>query len=163
MFVPDKSKQRDQDSSEETAAEAVNLKHDLDLQRLLRESHLLDRSFNSTLSHAHHHRAIDLRVQSLGAKSSLFNQEKMPLAHRRGIIMKANQKEATRRKEAKESGIILEKQSTASNITSVRRERGIGGPTIGKFNGGTLKLSRKDINDIQGPERSQRMARKRRR
>jgi Domain of unknown function (DUF4602) len=162
MPMSDKYKKQDQDSTEETAAEAINLKHDLELQRLLKESHLLDRSSNSSLSHTHRHKAIDLRMQSLGAKSSLFRQEKMPLAHRRGIVAKASQKEATRRKEAKENGIILEKEATARNGKSVRRERGIGGPTIGKFEGGTLKLSRKDIDDIQGPKRSQGIARKRR-
>ena len=162
MLVPDKHKKHDQDSTEERAAEVVNLKHDLDLQRLLKESHLLDRSSDSTLSHSDRHRAIDLRMQSLGAKSSLFTQDKMRLAHRRGILIKANQKEATRRKEAKENGIILEKQATETNRKSVSRARGIGGPAIGKFEGGTLKLSRKDIDDIQGPGSSQRIARKRR-
>ena len=161
MSVSHKHQKQNEDSTE-TAAEAINLKHDLDLQRLLKESHLLDRSPSPALSHTHRHRAIDLRMQSLGAKCSLFTQEKMPLSHRRGIIAKAKQKEATRRKEAKENGIILEKEATARKGKGVRRERGIGGPAIGKFKGGTLKLSRKDINDVQGPKRNMGISRKRR-
>jgi hypothetical protein len=86
----------------------------------------------------------------------------MPLSHRRGIVAKAAQKEATRRKEAEENGIVLEKQSKATNAKNVRRERGVGGPTIGKFKGGTLRLSRRDINDIEGPQRNANVFRKRR-
>jgi Domain of unknown function (DUF4602) len=158
-----KNQKKDLDSSEETGAEAINLKHDLELQRLLKESHLLDRSSESTLTHTNHHKAIDLRMQSLGAKTSLFTQSKMPLSHRRGIIAKASLKEATRRKEAKENGIVLEKEVKARNGKSVRRERGVGAPTVGKFQGGTLKLSRRDISDIEGPRKTQRVAGKRRR
>lgn len=160
--VSHKHKKQDEGSGEETAAETINLKHDLDLQRLLQESHLLDRSPNPTLPHSHRHRAIDLRMQSLGAKSSLFAQEKMPLSHRKGIVAKAKQKEASRRREAKENGIILEKETTARKGKGVRRERGIGGPAIGRFSGGTLELSSKDINDIQGRQRIAGTCRKRR-
>lgn len=137
----------------ESAAESINLKHDLELQRLLKESHLLDGS-SGPLTHTQRHKAIDLRMQSLGAKTSLFTQAKMPLSHRRGIIAKAAQKEAKRRKEAKENGIILEKEARQRHVKSVKRDRGVGGPTVGKFKNGELKLSRRDIRDIQGSERS---------
>lgn len=102
-------------------------------------------------------------MQSLGAKSSLFTQVKMPLSHHRGIIAKAKQREASRRKEAKENGIVLEKKSKEGSAKNVRRERGVGGPAIGKFKDGTLKLSRRDVSDIQGPQKGQGTARKRRR
>jgi Domain of unknown function (DUF4602) len=150
-------------SKEETKAEAINLRHDLELQRLLRESHLLEKSSSSTFTHTQRHKVIDLRMQSLGAKSPLFAQAKMPPSHRRGIVAKASKKEASRRKDAKENGIILEKEAKERNAKSGRRERGVGGPTIGKFKDGTLKLSRRDVSDIQGSQRSQRGSRKRRR
>ncbi|KAF2496576.1 hypothetical protein BU16DRAFT_437211, partial [Lophium mytilinum] len=91
--------------------EAGNLKNDLALQRLLRESHLLDTSNATqslTLSGSNRHKAIDLRLQSLGSKTSILTQESMPMSHRKGISAKAAVKEAQRRKEAKENGIILE-------------------------------------------------------
>lgn len=144
---------QDQSVSEETAAEAVNLKNDLELQRLLKESHLLDAGSGSTLTHIHRHKAIDMRIQSLGGKFSLFTQSKMPPSHRRGIAAKAQLRESNRRKEAKENGIILEKEAKSKRSRKTKRDRGIGGPAIGKFQGGTLKLSRKDISSIRGQQK----------
>ncbi|KAL2368623.1 hypothetical protein RJ035_007761, partial [Blastomyces gilchristii] len=147
-------------TTEDQAMDAENLKNDLALQRLLKESHLLDSADDLNPTGAKRHRAIDLRMQSAGAKSSIFSQTKMPMSHRKGIIGKASKKEEARRREAKENGIILEKpsfstvgkkQSGSGGGSAMRRERGIGGPSIGKFTGGTLRLSKKDISDIQGP------------
>lgn len=76
----------------------------------------------------------------------------MPMAHRKGIAAKGAEKEGVRRREAQENGIILEK-ATKKKTAAARRERGIGAPTVGKFEGGMLKLSRKDVADIQGPKK----------
>ena len=144
---------KEPDDDEES--EAVNLKHDLDLQRLLKESHLLEQAKLSSVPGSHRHKAIDMRMQTLGSNSSLFHQEKMPLSHRKGILAKTAAREAMRRKEAKENGIILEK-NTGSGKSShrPRRERGVDAPAVGKFRGGTLNLSKHDVLDIQGPGRS---------
>lgn len=80
----------------------------------------------------------------------------MPMAQRRGIAAKAAGKEESRRKEAKENGIILEKVTGEKKRNISRRERGIGAPTIGRFKGGMLKLSKKDVVDIEGPKKSRR-------
>ena len=74
----------------------------------------------------------------------------MPLSHRRGIVSKATEREAKRRHEAKENGIILEKAKKLKITAEVKREKGIGAPAIGKFKGGMLKLSKKDVADIEG-------------
>lgn len=144
-------------SDEDDASEAANLKHDLALQRLLKESHLLDpgtfSAKNSAPEGKGRLKALDLRLQGLGARSSLSTQEKMPIAHRKGIQSKAGGREAKRRKEAAENGVILEKAKHASVKDSKRRERSVGGPTVGKFRGGTLRLSGKELRDIQGPKR----------
>lgn len=73
----------------------------------------------------------------------------MPLSHRRGISAKNASREANRRKEAAENGIILEKQKFAAN-SQKKRDRGIGGPGVGKFKGGTLKLNSRDVRSIEG-------------
>ncbi|KAK1088513.1 pre-rRNA processing and 40S ribosomal subunit assembly [Friedmanniomyces endolithicus] len=117
-------------TSAEDEAETSNLKHDLALQRLLKESHLLDHS--STKNSA---------VVPEGKKT-------MPLAHRKGIKAKAAGRETARRKEAVENGVILEKVRTSAQPQK-RRERGIGAPSIGKFRGGTLKLSSHDVKSIE--------------
>ncbi|KAF2484712.1 hypothetical protein BDY17DRAFT_323546 [Neohortaea acidophila] len=144
--------------------EVTNLKHDLALQRLLKESHLLDpESFQSgssgastpTTSGKTRLKALDLRLQDLGAKHPATQQQRMPLSHRKGIAAKAAGREQQRRKDAVENGVILEKARSAGVAGSAkgpvkRRERGIGGPTVGKFKGGTLRLSERDVRAIQG-------------
>jgi hypothetical protein len=140
------------DSDDDNTAE--NLKHDLALQRLLRESHLLDSASDLAPTGKNRLKALDLRMQALGAKTSLYKQEKMPSSHRRGIKAKAVTKEEKRRREAKENGIILEKPAPkVSKSSGGRRERGVGGPTIGKFAGGTLNLGKRDLMTMQGPKR----------
>ncbi|KAK5942027.1 pre-rRNA processing and 40S ribosomal subunit assembly [Knufia obscura] len=135
---------------EDDPIDKLNLKHDLDLQRLLKESHLLEKSKVSKTPAKERQMALEMRLQALGAKTSVLTQESMPRSHRIGITKKADQKEARRRREAKENGVILEKASSKSN-KNVRRQRGVDVPGVGKFSGGTLKLSRKDVASIQGP------------
>ena len=133
--------------------EMEHLKNDLKLQRLLQESHLLDRQ--SSLSHSgkHRHKAIDLRLQRLGAKSSILTQDKMPMSHRKGILAREKEREQVRRKEARENGIILEKPSQPVRKKMKRREKGIDDPGMGTFKGGMLKLSKRDLSSIKGPHR----------
>jgi hypothetical protein len=77
----------------------------------------------------------------------------MPPSHRKGIVAKKKEKEEFRRREARENGIILEKVSMKGRGGGERkRERGVGGPGVGKLVGGTLRLSKKDIYDIEGPK-----------
>ncbi|KAA8643112.1 uncharacterized protein ATNIH1004_009874 [Aspergillus tanneri] len=130
--TPSKTKKDDDDR----ANDADNLKNDLALQRLLKESHLLESASE---------------LGPTGAKTSLYHQN-MPSSHRRGIKAKAEQKEEKRRREARENGIILEKP-VPKKASNGRRERGVGGPSVGKFAGGTLNLSKRDISAIQGPRR----------
>ncbi|CZT08704.1 uncharacterized protein RAG0_13721 [Rhynchosporium agropyri] len=139
---------------DEDASEAANLKKDLALQRLLSESHLLESSNNPTLNGNNRHKATDLRLQALGSKESILRQEKMPMSHRKGIISKASEKETKRRFDARENGIILEKAKMVKKDIAGKRDRGIGAPAVGRFNSGTLRLSKKDIYDIEGPKRT---------
>lgn len=138
--------------------EKDNLKNDLALQRLLAESHLIQ-SGQDSLSHTGkaHHKATDLRLQALGAKTSVFTQAKMPLSHRKGMIKKSADKEETRRREARENGIILErikgKGASKERRPQDRRERGVGAPAVGRFEGGTLKISKRDVYEIEGPKK----------
>lgn len=74
------------------------------------------------------------------------------MSHRKGINAKKEMLEDKRRREARENGIILEKPSLKKKAPQGRRERGVGAPSVGKFAGGTLRLSKKDLDDIQGPK-----------
>ncbi|CAI6333435.1 unnamed protein product [Periconia digitata] len=148
------------DSSDPTEVE--HLKNDLALQNLLRESTLLS-THNPTYSTratdapakpssiSTRHKIADMHMQSLGAKGSAFAQKNMPMSQRKGITAKAKLREDLRRKEAKENGIILErdtKKKKAPSSLAQRRDRGVGGPSVGKFKNGTLTLSKKDVASI---------------
>lgn len=146
-------------TTDDDAGDSANLKNDLALQKLLRDSHILSASSSgastpTTLltTGAARHRSTDLHLQSLGAKGSVFTQKKMPMAQRKHMVSKAKLGEQKRRHDAREAGIILEKEKrVASAERERRRERGVGGPSVGKFRGGTLTLSKKDVRGITGP------------
>lgn len=129
----------------------INLKNDLELQRLISESHILDASKRDQNT-SYRPRILDMRLRSLGSKKSFLEQEKMPMSHRKGITAKGAERELRRRQEAKENGIILEKakRPEKSAATEAKRLRGVGGPSVGRFKGGTLSLSKRDVADIKG-------------
>jgi hypothetical protein len=79
------------------------------------------------------------------------------MAHRKGIIDKRVAREEKRRREAKENGIVLERKGGKER----RRGRGKGegeidGPGVGKWRGGMLRLSGRDVRDIEGPKERER-------
>lgn len=143
-----------QKSTDPDSSEAINNKNDIALQRLLKESHLLDpgsfKSDSSTQSGSGRLKALDLRLKDLGAKESLAQQQKMPLSHRKGIVIKAASRETKRRDQAVENGVVLEKVRHASGGKRFR-EKGVGGPAVGRMKGATLKISSRDLRSIQGP------------
>lgn len=136
-------------------SDAQNLKKDLALQRLLKESHLLDHKSPSSPYGQNRHKAIDLRLQELGTKSSLYHQRNMPMSQRKGIAAKASGREESRRKEAKENGVILARATKGKkDIIDTKRQRGIGAPSVGRFKGGMLTLSKRDVIEIQGRKKT---------
>lgn len=82
----------------------------------------------------------------------------MPLSHRKGINAKKEMRETDRRREAKENGIILERAAMKKSNNPLgpqsKRERGICGPSVGRFSGGALRLTKQDVASITGPKRS---------
>ncbi|KAH0608251.1 uncharacterized protein H6S33_002303 [Morchella sextelata] len=142
--APAKRPSSDPDSEEDTTAEAHLLQNDLALQRLLRESHLLDENLEATGKNRL--KAIEARVQALGGKD--LTKHKMPMADRVWMEKSRKAKEEKRRREAREAGVVLEREVRVKKEVK-RRERGFG-PSVGKFRNGTLVLSRRDVMDIEG-------------
>ncbi|KAH7122486.1 hypothetical protein B0J11DRAFT_340450 [Dendryphion nanum] len=152
--APNPPPKRSKDPADLT--ETAHLKNDLALQRLLRDSHILSSTSTSTsgtstptisATGSARHKSTDLHLLSLGAKTSLQKQKNMPMSHRKGITAMATHRENVRRKDARDNGIVLEKEKRAKKFGG-ERERGIGGPDVGTFKGGMLKLSKKDVADI---------------
>ncbi|CAZ84767.1 unnamed protein product [Tuber melanosporum] len=147
--LPTKSK-KSSDDEEDPRSEAEMLKNDLALQRLLRESHLLD-STSGKLEATGKNRlkALESRIQALGGKDITI-QKNVPMAIRKGIAAAREERELKRRKNAKEAGIVLERDTTRKKISKKRQDRGGFGPSIGRFKGGALVLSKRDVMDIEG-------------
>lgn len=140
----------DSTEDEDPTTEATLLKNDLALQRLLRESHLLDAS-SATLEATGKNRlkAIESRVQALGGKD--ITGQKHPMAVRKGMDAAKRLKEEKRRKHAKEAGIVLEKEVRVKKMSEREKTRDRGfGPSVGRFRNGTLVLSKRDVMDIEG-------------
>ena len=138
------------------------LAQDLELRRLLAESHLLSRN-RSTSAHANavvepksfatgrtRQKATDLRIQALGSGVSIHAQEKMPMNMRKGMVAAAGARESKRRREARENGVILEREVGKKK----RRDRGSGGdvhrPGVGRLKGAELRISERDVKGIEG-------------
>ncbi|TDZ29422.1 Uncharacterized protein C8035_v011226 [Colletotrichum spinosum] len=149
-----------------------HLANDLALQRLLSESHLLARHTrpnNPNLAPRPfaegrlRQRQLDLRAQNLAASNSpfssgqgvtsLFAQEKMPMAIRKGMNAAAAGRESKRRSQAKENGIVLEREAPSLKRAkrSSRGERSVDGPSVGRMKGAQLRLTERDVRSIEGP------------
>ncbi|EHK41142.1 hypothetical protein TRIATDRAFT_168625, partial [Trichoderma atroviride IMI 206040] len=147
------------------------LAQDLELRRLISESHLLQTNRPLSLSAALsttstpgsepktfssgrvRQKALDLRIQALGSKTSIHKQEKMPMHMRKGITAAAVEREAKRRREAKESGVILERETGKKQTKRDRRGGGGGGgfgPAVGRLKGAELRISERDVKKIEG-------------
>ncbi|RYP62822.1 hypothetical protein DL769_007150 [Monosporascus sp. CRB-8-3] len=133
---------------------------------------------NTTTEHAgrNRHLANDLRLAALGSKRSVYAQARMPMGIRKGIAGAAAAREDKRRREARENGVVLERKSGGGGVVPAagdwlrgfgakrkgggggeRRRKGGGGdriavdaPAVGRLRNGMLKLSRRDISEIQG-------------
>lgn len=148
------------------------LANDLELQRLISESHILSATnpFNTAGSGGAHApsrafsegrtRALttDLRLQKLGSSASIFKQQKMPMAMRKGITGAKASREEKRRREAKENGIILEREAPGEGGSKARRKQQGGSrrsdlpvdmPGMGRMKGGELRLSKRDVRAVE--------------
>ncbi|KAA8910460.1 hypothetical protein FN846DRAFT_775219 [Sphaerosporella brunnea] len=147
-----KSRSKDADSGDEKDEdEALNLKNDLALQRLLRESHLLGAG-SSTLeaTGAARLKALNLRIEALGGKREVEKQN-TPMHIRKGIEEKKSMREKKRRREAKEAGIVLEKEVKERKIRKRVKGMGVvGEPGVGRWKNGGLVLSKRDVASITG-------------
>ncbi|TGJ84997.1 hypothetical protein E0Z10_g3764 [Xylaria hypoxylon] len=139
------------------------LKNDLALQRLLAESHLFSSAAakggdsGDATEHVGRNRllATDLRLSALGSKTSIYKQAKMPMSFRKGIEAAAEGRDTKRRREARENGIVLERPGASSLSKKAAKgkrsgpSRAIDAPAVGRMDNGMLKLSKKDIADIE--------------
>ncbi|KAI5848912.1 hypothetical protein BZA05DRAFT_475227 [Tricharina praecox] len=140
--------EKDDDAGED---EALNLKNDLALQQLLRESHLLEGGRDGSLeaTGAARLKALNIRIEALGGKRDVAPQ-KMAMHMKKGIEGKKVEREKKRRREAKESGIVLEKEVKEFKKRKRGGMAGVDNPGVGRFKDGALVLSKRDVESITG-------------
>ncbi|KAK4106509.1 hypothetical protein N658DRAFT_502959 [Parathielavia hyrcaniae] len=154
----------DQEDPEDSAALLAN---DLALQRLIAESHILSAAGGNASHWQSEHAAgtatntrafaagrtarktTDMRIQALGAKESVLGQPKMPMSMRKGIVGAAAAKEQKRRREARENGIVLERESKKSKVSKKPRgDRPVDLPAVGRMRGAELRVSAREARAI---------------
>lgn len=139
------------------------LANDLELQRLINESHILSASnpfhhgtgkgANAAATFAEGRTrklTTDLRLQKLGSKDSILTQRKMPMGMRQGINTARGAREEKRRREAKENGIVLEKAAPEPKRKKKgRSDVAVDMPGMGRFSGGELRLNKREVREIE--------------
>ncbi|GAB1320494.1 pre-rRNA processing and 40S ribosomal subunit assembly [Madurella fahalii] len=164
MVINAKKMPSSEDQPEDSAAFLAN---DLALQRLIAESHILSAAGGnashwqsqhaaSTASNTRAfsagrtaHKTTDMRVQALGAKESILTQAKMPMTMRKGIVTTAASKEEKRRREARENGIILEREvKKVKTKKKGRGDRPVDLPAVGRMRGAELRVSAREARAI---------------
>jgi hypothetical protein len=155
---------RDKDDTQNDHEDISNAQNDALLHRLV-HTKLLSGSLNPALNltHAQRDKALSGRVLELAGKTKLGKGEvavraaernKASKRVREGLLRKKDEREKQQLEEAKNLGNYhptLKKLFDASSGSSDRQRRVRGlGMGVGKFSGGTLKLSREEINSVTG-------------
>lgn len=109
-------------------------------------------------------------MRALGGRDSLkaLSQRGAPMAIRKGIAGAAAAREAKRRREARENGVVLEREAPpaaerAPARTRSRSSAAVDLPAVGRLRGAELKLSKRDIRSMEGGDAAGRGPLKRRR
>ncbi|KAG2135917.1 uncharacterized protein EDB93DRAFT_797105 [Suillus bovinus] len=154
---------RDEDDTQNDE-DISNAQNDALLHRLV-HTKLLSGSLNPALNltHAERDKALSGRVLELAGKAKLGKGEvsiraaernKASKRVREGLLRKKGEREKQQLEEAKNLGNYhptLKRLFDASSGSSDRQKRVRGlGMGVGKFNGGTLKLSKEEINSVTG-------------
>ncbi|KAG0709543.1 hypothetical protein DFH29DRAFT_2223 [Suillus ampliporus] len=152
------------DNTQNDNEDLSNAQNDALLHRLV-HTKLLSGSLNPelNLTHAKREKALSGRVLELAGKTKLGKGEVVVRAAERnkaskrvreGLLRKKDEREKQQLEEAKNLGNYhptLKKLFDASSGSSDRTKRLRGlGMGVGKFSGGTLKLSREEINSVTG-------------
>lgn len=148
-----------QDKPKKTKEDEEDLKNDLELQRLIEESHILQEqqefsgasiSIGDPMESIGKNRIkiLEARMAKAGAKKKT---EKMPMAIAKGIKNKAKERSDTHKFRAKESGIVLAREK------KVRKQRvhdkGLKINSVGKSTAHGVTVSQRDIARVQSKTR----------
>lgn len=140
-------KETEDGSDQEDAAD--DLKKDKELQKLLRESHLLHAQGGDSLETTGkvRHKAISEQLVSFGAAKQ--KQRKMPIGMRKGIEAAATKREVATERYHKDNSIVTARKSTP--VVKTKSNKTLHELNLGKYKNGKLSISRKEIDRVNGP------------
>lgn len=147
------------DKPKKTKEDEEDLKNDLELQRLIEESHILheqqeftgaDISIGDPMESIGKNRIkiLEARLAKAGGKKKA---EKMPMAIAKGIKAKAKERSEAHKSRAKEAGIVLahEKKVRKQRV----HDRGLKINSVGKSTAHGVSVSQRDIARVQNKTR----------
>lgn len=135
--------------SESTSVEQQLLKHDAELQKLLRESSLLKST--DDIQSQNRQKSLQLHLETLGFNQVGDKPGNVPMAIQVGISRKRRQRQQKLIEEAKAANIVLPKSALDQNKKPKRKkwgESGLHELSVGKFQSGCLKISKSKIKAI---------------
>lgn len=147
------------DTPKRTKDDEEDLKNDLELQRLIEESHILheqqeftgaDISVGDPMESIGKNRIkiLEARLAKAGGKKKV---EKMPMAIAKGVKAKAKERAETHKSRAREAGIVLahEKKVRKQRV----HDRGLKINSVGKATAHGVSVSERDIARVQNKTR----------
>lgn len=136
-----------------------DLKKDKELQKLLRESHLLHEQGGDSLETTGKIRQKAIKNQLILNGASKEKQRKMPIGMRKGIEAAATRREGAADKYNKDNGIITARKVVP--IVKKKNNKTLHELNVGKYKNGKLTISRREIDRINGPKTSSKGKKKR--
>lgn len=146
-----------------------DLKNDLELNRLIKESHILaeaerhghftgaDISLDAEFNPKAKLKVLEMRLDEIGSKKKT---ESIPMHICKGIVNRKQEKQAKYEQYAKEAGIVLAWPTKTSKKAVQRRERGLQIQTVGRSTKHGHIISAKEIEERSAKRQKRAKARR---
>lgn len=140
----------DKDVDESSEDSEDDLRKDKELQKLLRESHLLHAQGGNSLETTGktRHKAIAAQLLSNGGPKE--KQRKMPIGMRKGIEAAGAKRLEATEKYNRENGIVTARKN--ATVIKKKSNKTLHELNVGKYKNGKLTISRREIDRINGPK-----------
>lgn len=163
-LVPVTSSKKSNGNASDDEDSEDDLRKDKELQRLLRESHLLHEQCGTSLETQGKIRQKAIAQQLISNGAAAPAARKMPIGMRKGIQAAARKREAAQDKYKRDAGIVGARKSsstsaTASSVFSTQQKHNkkqnktLHELNLGKYKNGKLSITRKEIDRINATDR----------
>lgn len=158
----EKSTPQSGDASDDEDSED-DLRKDKELQRLLRESHLLHEQGGTSLETQGKIRQKAISQQLISNGAAAPAARKMPIGMRKGIQAAAKKREAAQDKYERDAGIVGARKTSSASISASsafsthhkpkKQNKTLHELNLGKYKNGKLSITRKEIDRVNATDR----------